>query len=114
MKVVFGFLAMISCTVVANLLLKLGAVAPIEHRIFQVVDWKTVAGFTSFALAGMVYAWLLAFLPLNVAQSFAAAQFIAVILASALILSESISITRWFGITLIFAGIVVVGLGRSS
>ena len=50
------------------------------------------------------------FLPLNIAQSFAAIQFIAVILASTLVLSEPIAIPRWIGIALIAIGIVIVGL----
>jgi drug/metabolite transporter (DMT)-like permease len=58
----------------------------------------------------LIYAWILAFLPLNVAQSFTAAQFIAVILASAVFLSEPIPVARWLGIALIFVGILVVSL----
>jgi undecaprenyl phosphate-alpha-L-ara4N flippase subunit ArnE len=48
-------------------------------------------------------------LPLNIAQSFAAGQFIAVILAASLVLSEAISTAQWVGIFLIAAGIAIVG-----
>jgi undecaprenyl phosphate-alpha-L-ara4N flippase subunit ArnE len=47
---------------------------------------------------------------LNVAQSFAAFQFVAVILAAWLILGEPISLVRGAGIMLICAGIFLVGL----
>jgi drug/metabolite transporter (DMT)-like permease len=110
MKVVIGFLIMVGCTVAANIYMKLGAMAPAEQRFFGIVDWKTAVGLGSFGLAGIIYAWILSYLPLNIAQSFMAAQFIAVILASALILAETIPIARWIGIILIFAGIVVVSL----
>jgi hypothetical protein len=55
----------------------------------------------------LFYARVLRLLPLNVAQSYAAAQFIAVILASKLILGEPIPLARWAGISLIAAGIIV-------
>jgi drug/metabolite transporter (DMT)-like permease len=110
MKVVTGFVMMICCTVTANIFMKLGAMVPLEHRLFGIVDWKTVLGLGSFAAAGMIYAWILAFLPLNVAQSLMAAQFIAVIFASSLVLSEPIPLSRWLGIALIFIGILVVSV----
>jgi uncharacterized membrane protein len=51
---------------------------------------------------------------LDLAQSFAAAQLVAVIMASSLILSEQNSITRWIGIGLIATGILVVALSWSK
>jgi drug/metabolite transporter (DMT)-like permease len=45
-----------------------------------------------------------------VAQSFAAFQFVAVIVASAWFLGEPISGVRWLGIALIVAGILAVGM----
>jgi undecaprenyl phosphate-alpha-L-ara4N flippase subunit ArnE len=60
-------------------------------------------------LAACFYILVLQWLPLNVAQSFAAAQFIAVILASTWILSEPIGPGQWLGITLIAVGIAIVG-----
>jgi drug/metabolite transporter (DMT)-like permease len=110
MKVFVGFVAMMGFTVAANILMKLGAIAPLEHRHFGLVDWKTAVGLGSFGAAGVIYAWILAYLPLNVAQSFMAVQFIAVIFASALILSEPIPMGRWLGILLIFVGIITVSM----
>lgn len=102
-KIVLTFIAMISFTVLANLLLKTGAVAP------HLLNWRVFAGLGSFALAACFYVLVLQWLPLNVAQSFAAAQFVAVILASALVLAEPIGAAQWTGITLIALGIAVVG-----
>src|SRR5258706_13886663 len=101
-----GFLAMMGCTVVANLLMKQGALAaPAERVLFGIMGWRTFSGFCVFALAGLLYSWILRFMPLNVAQSFASLQFVAVILASSLVLSEPILSGRWFGIALIGEGV---------
>ena len=110
MKTIIAVVAMISCTVAANLLLKVGAMVPVSERIFfELVSWKMILGIFVFGCAALIYAWLLHWLPLNVVQSFAAAQFVAVILASAVVLSESIPLIRWIGILLITSGIVLVG-----
>ncbi len=110
MKTIIALVAMISCTVVANLLLKTGAMVPTSERIFfELISWKMIIGMFVFGCAALIYAWLLHWLPLNVVQSFAAAQFVAVILASAIVLSESIPATRWIGILLISSGLILVG-----
>lgn len=101
---------MIAFTVVANLLLKQGAMVPASERMFfGVYGWKSVLGFFAFACGGLIYAVVLRWLPLNVAQSVASLQFVAVILASAFILSESIPPMRWLGIALITTGVLLVG-----
>ena len=110
MKIFLAFAVMISCTVAANLMMKTGAMVPVQERIILgILSWKSVIGLCIYAMAALIYAWLLQFVPLNVAQSFAAAQFIAVILASTLVLSEGIPLSRWAGILLIATGILVVG-----
>jgi len=110
-KVVLMFIAMISCTVVANLLLKTGAVTGDSGRegLAHLLNWRVLLGLVAFGLAAGLYLLILRWLPLNVAQSFTAAQFIAVILASSWILSEEIGRLQWLGIALIAAGISVVG-----
>ncbi|PYX56888.1 MAG: hypothetical protein DMG76_13490 [Acidobacteria bacterium] len=112
MKIVLTFLAMISFTVAANLLLKTGAVAGGPEpggQFTHLVNWRVFLGLVSFGLAACFYILVLQWLPLNVAQSFAAAQFIAVILASTWILSEPIGTSQWVGISLIALGISIVG-----
>lgn len=115
MKIVAGFAIMICFTVAANLLMKSGAmIPPAQRAVFGLLSWQTAFGIAMFGCAGLLYAWILQWLPLNVAQSFATAQFIAVIVASAVLLDERISMARWAGILLIAIGIVLVGLTYDS
>jgi drug/metabolite transporter (DMT)-like permease len=109
MYFVISFALMIGFTVAANVLLKAGAMVPAAERtIMGVCDWRTLLGFAFFGTSAIVYSGVLQWLPLNVAQSIAASQFVAVILASALILAEPIPVVRLVGIVLIVAGIAVV------
>lgn len=106
-----GFAAMIAFTVAANLMLKLGAGVPEPQRVFfGLLGWKSAAGLALFGCGGIVYAFLLRQVPLNVAQSFTAAQFVGVIIAASLVLGEPISPARWLGIACICFGIFVVGV----
>jgi undecaprenyl phosphate-alpha-L-ara4N flippase subunit ArnE len=112
MRIVLLIAVMITFTVIANLLMKTGAVLGRDAGgswISQVLHWRIVGGLACFAAGAIVYIVVLRTLPLNVAQSFAAAQFIAVILASALVLSEPIGAAQWIGILLIACGIAIVG-----
>lgn len=114
MKTFLMFVVMIGCTVIANLLLKSGATADEVRQtgLAGLLNWRVVLGLLAFGSAAMIYLLLLRWIPLNVAQSFAAAQFIAVILASAVVLSEPIRAGQWVGIALIALGITVVGWTR--
>jgi drug/metabolite transporter (DMT)-like permease len=106
-----GFAAMIAFTVAANLMLKLGAGVPEAQRVFfGLLGWKSAAGLALFGCGGIVYAFVLRQVPLNVAQSFTAAQFVGVIIAASLVLGEPISPARWLGIACICFGIFVVGV----
>jgi len=110
MRTALLVVAMIACTVAANLLLKSGAaMGQAQGAPWWAVNWRILAGLASFGAAGLVYTVVLRWIPLNVAQSFTAAQFIATILAASLVLSEPITGPRWIGIALIAAGIAVVG-----
>ncbi len=103
---------MIAFTVIANLLLKTGAVMGREaggEWWTQLLNWRIAGGFASFAIAALFYTVLLRTVPLNVAQSFTAGQFIAIVVASALVLSEPITGIRWVGIAMIAGGIALVG-----
>jgi drug/metabolite transporter (DMT)-like permease len=104
-------LVMVSMTSIGNVLIKLGAISPAPERLlFGLLTFKTAAGIAIFAGSVLLYAKILQTLPLNVAQAFAALQFIFVSLASVALLGETISPTRWLGIMLIAVGIFVVGL----
>lgn len=115
MKIALAFVAMISFTVLANLLMKTGAdgLAGPGSLWVRLLSWKLVAGLAAFGVAALLYILILSWIPLNVAQSFAAAQFIAVILASRAVLGEPIGPAQWVGIVLIAGGIAVVGWSRS-
>jgi undecaprenyl phosphate-alpha-L-ara4N flippase subunit ArnE len=111
MRIAIGFIVMIAFTAIANLLMKVGASVPVADRpVFGLLAWQSCAGIAVFGGALVIYSVLLQWLPLNVAQSVAALQFIAVIAASAYFLAEPISLGRWIGIVLIAAGILTVGL----
>jgi len=114
MKTFLSFAAMVSLAVVANLLMKTGATMQRQGDDWWLafLNWRLIGGFVSFGLAALIYIVVLRSLPLNVAQSFAAAQFIAVIVASAVFLSEPIGAAQWVGIFLITCGIAVVGWSR--
>jgi drug/metabolite transporter (DMT)-like permease len=108
MQLVLPFILMVLCTVAANLLLKLGAMVPLDQRVlFGLFDWRTLLGFVFFGGAMLIYSWLLGRMPLNLVQSLASVQFVAIILASALVLAEPIPLPRLLGIALIVAGVIV-------
>ena len=113
MKIAIAFVVMISLTVTANLLMKSGTnlLAGKEINILAfILSWRLILGLTCFGCAALVYILILRWIPLNVAQSFAAAQFIVVILASWLVLGETIGSAQWLGIALITLGISIIGL----
>jgi drug/metabolite transporter (DMT)-like permease len=109
-KTVVGFAGMVSFTVAANLMLKVGASVPQAERIlFGMLGWKSAAGLALFGCSGLLYAFLLRSVPLNLAQVFTASQYVGVIIAAFLILGEPISPARWLGIACICVGTLLVG-----
>jgi drug/metabolite transporter (DMT)-like permease len=113
MQLAISFTLMIGLTVAANILLKAGAMVPAAERTFMdICDWRTLLGFACFGTSAVVYSGVLQWVPLNLAQSIAASQFVAVILASSLILGEPIPLARLLGIALIAAGILIVSLSQ--
>lgn len=108
MKILIYYMAMVSLTVSANLLFKMGADKS-SGEILSLLNARVVLGFVCFGVASLFYVVVLTKLPLNVAQSFAAIQFVAVIVAAHFFLGEPIDGTRLVGIGLIFSGIMLVG-----
>ena len=114
-KILAGFAVMISLTVSANLMLKLGAGVPQGERfLFGLLGWKSLAGLALFGCGGILYAILLRRVPLNLAQVFASTQYVGVVAAAGLVLGEPISPIRWLGIVCICLGIVLVGLTANA
>jgi drug/metabolite transporter (DMT)-like permease len=113
MHYAISFALMIGFTVAANLFLKAGALVPAAARTIPgICDWRTLLGFAFFGTSAVIYSGVLQSMPLNMAQSIAASQFVAVILASALILAEPIPPMRLAGILLIVVGIAVVSVSE--
>src|SRR5215469_7837168 len=101
MKIAVALVLMISCTIIANLLLKIGAMSPPSGNfVFRNVAWQSFTGVAIFGVSLLIYTWILRSVPLNIAQAFAAFQFVGVILASAILLSEAIPPLRWVGLAL--------------
>ena len=114
MKVFLTVIAMATFTVAANLLLKIGVSSGASGQplLAHLFNWRVLLGLSSFGVAALFYALLMRWVPLNVATSFASAQYVAVIVASAVILAEPIERAQVLGITLIAAGIAVIGWSR--
>lgn len=111
MRIAVALILMISSTIIANLLLKIGAMAPPgANAVFRNVSWQSLAGIFAFGFSLLIYTWVLRSIPLNVAQAFTAFQFVGVVLASAILLSEAIPPLRWVGLALIAAGILLVAI----
>jgi len=113
---VFLILAAIGFTVVANLVLKLGAssagIAPIWP--LSIVNFRVIAAAASFSMAFMFYTMLLRRMPLSIAQAILSLQFVFVVLAANVILNEEIGPARWAGIALMALGLGLIGLSPSS
>jgi len=113
MKLALLLCCMIACTVAANLLMKIGVRSAPAALFLNLMSYSTALGLVAFGGAGVLYSAVLGILPLNVAQSYAAAQFIAVIGASYVLLGERIPAAGWVGIAMIAAGIVTVAASRT-
>jgi drug/metabolite transporter (DMT)-like permease len=110
MKIALGMFVMVASTIAANLLLKRGAVGDDASKFFfNLLGWTGVAGLCFYAVAALIYAWVLKFIPLHMAQVVVAAQFVGVILVSRLVLSEDINAAQWGGVALIALGIAITG-----
>lgn len=115
MRIILATTLMVAFSVLANLLLKLDTLSDAQGaRVFGLWGWRSVAGAASFGLALVFYSALLRLLPLNVAQSFAALQFVGVIVASRVVLGEDLTWLRFIGIATIVAGILIVGASKTQ
>jgi multidrug transporter EmrE-like cation transporter len=67
---------------------------------------------TAFCLEAIFWTWTLHLLPLSVAFPMGSSCFATVAIFSALLLKEQINLERWAGITLILAGVALIGMFR--
>jgi drug/metabolite transporter (DMT)-like permease len=107
-------------TAVANILQKkamtsLGATGGLSIAVFQrlLASPYLWGGMAAYALALAMYLVLLARVPLNVATSIASLNFIAVLLASRLVLGEPIPMLRYLGFGCILVGMLIVARAQS-
>jgi multidrug transporter EmrE-like cation transporter len=95
--------------VIANLFMKLGsnqaAAIPGSGNFLTL---PTFIGIAIFGASVLLYAWVLKYLPLYLAQSMAALQFVGVIMTAALFFGEPIIMRQWLGFALIMLGLAVV------
>ena len=106
-----GIVIQLTLMVIGGLFMKMGATAdPAKRWFFSIVGTQSLVGIGCYGIALILYAWLLKTVPLNVMQSLTAAQFVAIIIASAVVLGEPIPPLRWLGIALILAGLWFVAM----
>jgi undecaprenyl phosphate-alpha-L-ara4N flippase subunit ArnE len=105
-------LASMACTVVGNLLLKLGSAEAGVLRVWplNLLNAKTLLGAVVFSLAMVFYIMVLKRTSLNLAQSIFATQFVLVIFAAHFVLGEMIGPYRWLGIAFIATGLFIIAL----
>jgi drug/metabolite transporter (DMT)-like permease len=107
MKAVIAMLAVVCLNITANGFLKQGSL-----QVHQGASWfnlMSVIGALAFASAFLLYIFALQTLPLYLAQSLAVLQFVGAMLISRWFFLEKISSLQLLGITMIVAGIVLVG-----
>lgn len=108
--------ASMACTVVGNLLLKVGADKKGLASTWPIslLNMQTFLGALAFCCAMVFYIMVLKRTALNLAQSIFAAQFVLVILAANFVLNEPIGLYRWIGIALIALGMIVVAVAPAT
>ncbi len=107
--------AMIMSAVTANLLLKTGVAARNAGGLVAILMHPTVlCGLALFGGAAMLYLLVLERLPLNVAQSMMALQFVGVMVGSVVVLGEPMPPARLLGAALITGGVILVGLSATG
>ena len=104
-------LCMVIAASAANLLMKLGADATGGVSMaYRLMDWRILVGLSLFALSALLYIVLLGALPLNVAQSMLALQYVAVMVASVFLLGEALPLLRLVGAAFVVVGVLLIGL----
>lgn len=107
--VLIGLMVAASCA--GNILLKLGAEATASLELhYRLFDWRILLGLSIFAASALLYILVLGKLPLNVAQSMMALQYVAVLFASVTFLGESLPLTRLLGAASVILGVLLIGM----
>jgi drug/metabolite transporter (DMT)-like permease len=102
-------LFVVASNVMGTVLIKVGANAPLGRAyLFGLFGWQTAAGIACFGGGVLLYAWVLKYLPLHMAQAVASLQFAGNVLAAAFLLGETITPQKWLGIVFILVGLGIV------
>lgn len=75
------------------------------------LNYTIIAGFLSYGIAALIFIRALKGSELSVLYPVWSLSFVWIFLVSLFILNESVSIFNWLGITLIIAGVSLVGKG---
>ena len=100
------------CTVVGNLLLKIGVAEQGVATIWplSLLNLKTFLGAIVFCFAMIFYLMILKTISLNLAQSIFSVQFVLVIIAANVVLGEAITLYRWVGIGCVATGLFIIAI----
>lgn len=106
--------AVIASVVTANLLLKSGvSTDPTATFITRFLQPYVLLGLALFGAGALLYLVVLSRLPLNVAQSVLALQYVGVMLGSVVVLGEPMPPVRLIGAALITGGVILIGLSTA-
>lgn len=102
-----GMAVVVLANVIGTAFIKLGASAG-SRPLFGTLSWSTLVGLGIFGTSVLLYTWVLKHLPLYMAQSIAALQFMGIVLVAAFFFDEAISVRQYLGFALILAGLFVI------
>lgn len=93
---------------VGQLFFKVGAVQLSRDWISWLINWKLLVGLAFYAIATILFLYVLKSAPLSIAYPIIATSYIWVSLLAAVFLGEPFPIYKWFGIFLIISGIIII------
>jgi drug/metabolite transporter (DMT)-like permease len=101
--------------VAGQILLKLGMIKYPKFQLSQLImltrSPAVIGGFLCYGLSTLIYFNVLSSLGLSVAYPTVSLGYVLVIILSAKIFKEKVSIGRWIAVIIISVGVVLVGLG---
>ncbi|MDE7241144.1 EamA family transporter [Desulfovibrio sp.] len=94
--------------VCGSLLLKLGSGDKPVPLLLNFLSWRSFFGLACFGIGGLAYSWLLRYVPLTVAQTVLASQYIFTVTGAWLILHEPVDGVQLLGFLFVGVGIALV------
>ena len=123
MKTIIPIVASVILVVVAQVVLKLGAVSlsglgreelrhPVRLGLRALRVPGVVVGLLLYVLSAAVWLFVLATTPLSYAYPFLGLTYVGVAVASVTVLKERFSALQWIGLAFVFMGVVAVAASR--